>query len=256
MTFQKGGKRTGGAKTTAGLDRTVWEAMLAEYRLHPAEHAVVARSVGVNVNTCRRYWLEGGKSTRRPWAAEPIKDIVERENLALRAELQLDRETAERAVARELGQIDAIRARADVLSERVSNVQMTRVLKAQVLSLSTMLQGVLDGVGGPAAEGLRAIFAGEAFLELAQSSPGKALAHVRTLVKLTKELAEVGEIVIKLERLLLGESTSNSAVAVQHNFETREDALAVIQRAHAASIRVQGAVIDVQASVVGSDAAE
>ena len=73
---------------------------------------------------------------------------------------------------------------------------------------------------------------------------------MRTLVKLTQELVGAAEQVVKLERLLLGESTENHAHAHAHTFETRDDAMLVIERANAAMRRMKGDVIDVVATDV------
>lgn len=220
--------------------------MLAEYRLHPGKHSLVAKAAGLAVVTVRRYWGEGRQDPATPWAHIPIKTLLDTESLELRAELQLDREAAERGLATRLGELDHLRSRADRTAEAVSNVQLARVLKAQVIDAAGTVAHVLESLTGDHGEVLRSIFDGVKFKDLCADHPDKALRQIRTVVKIVKELTEVADMVVKLERLLLGESTENRAVHVQHTFESSADAIATINRAAAAARRAQG-VIDVPA---------
>lgn len=228
------------------MTREKWELLVAEYRLHPARHTRAAKAAGVCVNTAMRYWNDGSTHPATPWARVPIKSILEAEALELRAELQIDREAAERGLAVRLGELDALRSRADRTAEHVSNVQLTRVLKAQVIDVASAVAHVLGGLTGEHGEILRMIFDGEKFLALCEDHPDLALRQIRTVVKIVKELTEVAEMVVKLERLLLGESTSNVAMAHVHTFENTGQAIDVIERAAAAAKRHRGE-IDVQA---------
>jgi hypothetical protein len=228
------------------MTRDVWERILAEYRLTPGKHERVGRAAGVSTMTARRYWFEGRQSPATPWAHTPIQTILEAESLELRAELQLDREAAERGLATHLGQLDHLRSRADRTAEAVTNVQLARVLKAQVIDAAGTVAHVLESLTGDHGEVLRMIFDGEKFKDLCADHPDKALRQIRTVVKIVKELTEVADMVVKLERLLLGESTENKAVHVQHTFESSADAIETINRAAAAARRAQG-VIDVPA---------
>jgi hypothetical protein len=238
----------------APLSRDVWNSLLAEYRLHPAKHRHVAKAVGVSHSTATRYWAEGSQSPATPWAHTPIKTILDAESLELRAELQVDRELAERGLATRLGELDALRSRADRTSEAVSNVQLARVLKAQVIDAAGAVAHVLESLTGDHGELLRMIFDGEKFKKMCADHPDLALRQIRTVVKIVKELTEVADMVVKLERLLLGESTENKAVQHRHTFENQGEALEVIERAAAAARRTKG-VIDVPALERAAEAA-
>jgi len=74
-----------------------YRVLVAEYMLHPGQHATVAKLAQLNYRTCKKAWEEG---LAYPYARQPLRDLVTKTSADLLAMDQLERET----VAAETGQ--------------------------------------------------------------------------------------------------------------------------------------------------------
>lgn len=74
-----------------------YRVLVAEYMLHPGQHATVAKLAQLNYRTCKKAWEEG---LAYPYARQPLRDLVTKTSADLLAMDQLERET----IAAETGQ--------------------------------------------------------------------------------------------------------------------------------------------------------
>jgi len=141
-------------------------------------------------------------------------------------------------MAQALGRLDALRARADKAHELADHVTQTRALRGTICELTAVVGEAVarlsDGLPAVLAETLDPV----KVAEMAERDPEKPFRLLRGLGKTVQELTAMSESVIKLERLLMGETTEHKGHTVQ--IEGPAEAVAIIERAARAAARAGG----------------
>ena len=213
-----------------------WGELLSEYRAMPGAHSKVCRRVGCAVQTGMKYWLRGG---RMPFAKIPIRDIISAEQDAIRAARQRSRETAHVEEAHAMGRLDILLARQDEIAERVADLKLIGMLKMNVIDTIAMVSSLLGAADLLRVEIVDALTS-EEMREKIRKNPRVGIGIMQSLGALSLGTVQAADMVIKLERLILGEVTERRSIT----FESAEDAQLVIRRAHEAVQRQQLSLVE------------
>ena len=205
------------------LSQETWELMVTEYRASGGSHVHVSRATGVKLNTCKKYWSAGGST---PWSKIPIKDVISAEQDELRAYRQRTRQDELEAEEKALGRLDAVMARADRIDQRVKELNLVGLLKANIVDVVAMQADLLIAADSIRAD-LTAALTSEEMKKQLKDNPRMALSIIRAITNLVSTSGDAVEQVIKLERLIVGQATDRHV----HQFENVEQASAAIQRA-------------------------
>lgn len=203
--------------------------MLDEYRHSPGDHVRVAKATGCEKKTCIKYWLAGGNQS---YSRIPIRDLIAAEQDQLRALRQSTREQEAIEEAKALGRLDTLLARADRIQQRVGEIELVGMLKTNIVDLIALQADLLLACDAIRIE-IRAALISEEMRKKIKDNPMLGVSILRACTNLVSEGSKAAELVLKLERLVMGESTSNNAVI----FESVSDATAAIRRAKEAAER-------------------
>lgn len=208
--------------------------MLDSHRDAPGNVSAAARHAGVSRATASKYWQHGGDEA---WML-PLRKTVEREQVAARAALEAERIEAAKRRGEELGELEAVQARADLGRELAETAKLSRRAKQNAFELLGIIESLLAGCRGIEAE-LREAFETGAIADLVRAKPSEAIKLVRELARLVHDGNLAGETAAKLERVLLGGDGDTGGFTVV--VESTDDALKMIERANAAARRHTGA---------------
>lgn len=220
------------------LSQEQWSRLLEEYRHSPADHGHVARVTGVNKRTCIKYWLRGGSM---PYSTTPIRDLIAAEQDQIRALRQRTREEEARQEAKALGRLDAILARNDRIQQRVGELELIGMLKTNVIDMIALQADLLLAADQIRVE-MRAALVSPEMRARIKENPTLGVQLMKAITNLVSEGSKAAELVMKLERLVMGEPTETKLV----QFESVDQAAAAIARAQAAAERRGLKLIDAE----------
>lgn len=223
-----------------------YQALLTAFRDYPGNIARASRASGVDRRTAKRGWEQG-------WAVDgrrvPIREIVAEEQAHARARVkeledQVGRQTAEAEAHRRITTVS--KALEDVTASRVQEAQMIRLARGATIGLfagvATLTRAV-PKIAVRVQQGLEA---------LAASNEPVTTTEMLNLTRLTsqlivavRQLAESGQRVMEMDRLLLGEPTS--ITRTEHTEITMEEAAERIEAGRRALeyARREGIIVDV-----------
>jgi len=117
-------------------------------------------------------------------------------------------------------------ARADRIDQRVKELNLVGLLKANIVDVVAMQADLLIAADSIRAD-LTAALTSEEMKKQLKDNPRMALSIIRAITNLVSTSGDAVEQVIKLERLIVGQATDRHV----HQFENVEQASAAIQRA-------------------------
>jgi len=158
------------------------------YRRVGADHAAAASVAGVDRRTAKKAWDEG---LRESFAQKPIRQIIEEEKQLTRARL----DNGSPPTTEEVGL-----ARSDAVKQRAAEANMVRASRGNVLNLLLATTKMVKG---------GTLLAAKLELRLeemgASGDINDALKALRDIAGMTTATANAANLVIRMERRLLGE---------------------------------------------------
>lgn len=215
-----------------GISNQQYDALLRAYRGRPAAHSEAGKAAGIARQTAARYWERGGPEA---WQ-KPIREVIDREHELLRSDLERERATAEVEHARELGQLDAVRARTHAMRQEIGEAKISQLCRENAAVALELLGDLLEGVASLRTELASAFESGE-IRKLVRTRPSEAIALLRQCTKAVHEGAQAAEVAVKLERLIVGKPTEHVGLQIESEAEAR----LIIERAAKAARRHRAA---------------
>lgn len=196
----------------AMISREKWDALVEAFRRRPGNKAAAAKAAGVTRKTAIRAWDRGYLNTAE-WA-EPIKDVLAREQVIARARL------ARVAAGEEMATAVAEAARLDASAQRREEAAIVResrvgsmVLLRTVSQLAVSVQPLIHRLA--------------AILDDRASDPNTTAEEILEVLeqvgRFARDANRCGETAVRLERLMLGEP--ETALATIMKEATPQDAL-------------------------------
>lgn len=211
-----------------GISNEQYDRLLRAYRGRPAGHTEAGKAAGLARQTAARYWERGGPES---WQ-RPIREVLSSEQALLRSDLERERAAAEVEHAKQLGELDAIRARTHAMRQDISEARISQFARENASVALQLLGDLLEGVASLRAE-LSAAFDSNTLRDLIRTRPSEAIKLMRELTKAIHEGSQAAEVAVKLDRLIVGKPTENVGLVI----DTEAEARAIIDRAARAAQR-------------------
>jgi hypothetical protein len=236
------------------VDKEYWDKLLNAYRKYPGGHGAVARELHADVRTVRKAWELGFRYTSYPAAHQPIREIIEAEEVYARAQMAEAQKLAvikeaelERARKNEVAE----RARRDAVEARTQEAGMVRLGRTSSIGLLISLNKLNQGIS-KLAESLD-VSMREICKDTATGLPRKmgvvemqrTAQLLNTLSSSVRQANEAAGKALEMERILLGEPTK--IIGVQVESMTLAEASRTVRLAIEASERLKARGVIVEA---------
>jgi hypothetical protein len=218
-----------------------WNALVLSYRETPppvlGAVAQAAKAAGVTRKTALKAWTTGMGYLGK----EPIQVMILEEQIAARSGVTDAMEAAAReqsAAQAERSYAEAEKARADVIKARRQEAEMVRAQRGNLVAMIGITGSLLRGAIKQAREIEKALGDGVDPATNKKLTVRDKVSILWQVNRIVRQTADASGDVIRMERLLLGEPTEIVGT-VNLGDMTEDQAIADIEEAHAAALRVK-----------------
>lgn len=210
------------SRTTAPPPREVWDKLFAHYRDCPAAVTTASAAANVSLAVARRAWDTG-------WGEDypAVRELLEQERLAARAERErIDAEAVRAARMKKDMEIAQLREKAheDRVKSAAQEGQVISFARANVLLAFNASTQVLSAINSVSAKVTK---------ELTEQGvdPETFVRLLKATATTVRAMSDAGEIIMRMERLALGEPTTIIGVSSSDGDTDKDAALRELREA-------------------------